>query len=153
MSPKALRVTIRNNVDRENKAQSVNVVGDNDTGLTHSVGACFILHCASIDTFLGQRPDRCVQHVYLEEEDIELTFTGYRFLQSRLYIYYLACVLSAGIFFLLGRWLPQRYLAFVAEKCEMSQAESVVVEVNSLFAPSITKAPLLPLPHDPFEFE
>ncbi|KAH7047823.1 hypothetical protein BKA57DRAFT_463445 [Linnemannia elongata] len=76
----------------------------------------------------GQRPDRCVQHVYLEEEDIELTFTGYRFLQTRLYIYYLACVLSAGILFLLGRWLPQRYLAFVAEKCEMSQAESVVVK-------------------------
>lgn len=29
--------------------------------------------------------------------------------------------------------MPQRYLAFVAEKCEMSQAESVVVEVRSLF--------------------
>ncbi|KAF9132248.1 hypothetical protein BGW39_000500 [Mortierella sp. 14UC] len=76
----------------------------------------------------GQRADRCEQKVYLEEEDIELTFTGYRFLQTRLYIYYLACVLSGGILFLLGRWMPQRYLAFVAEKCEMSQAESVVVE-------------------------
>ncbi|KAF9907569.1 hypothetical protein EC991_010781 [Linnemannia zychae] len=75
-----------------------------------------------------QRLDRCEQKVYLEEEDIELTFTGYKFLQTRLYIYYLACVLSGGILFLLGRWMPQRYLAFVAEKCEMSQAESVVVE-------------------------
>ncbi|KAK3846048.1 MAG: P-type ATPase-like protein [Linnemannia gamsii] len=76
----------------------------------------------------GQRWDRCEQKVYLEEEDIELTFIGYRFLQTRLYIYYLACVLSGGVLFLLGRWMPQRYLAFAAEKCDMSQAESVVVE-------------------------
>ena len=81
---------------------------------------------------IGERTNRSVQTVYLEEEDIELTFTGYRFLQTRLYIYYLACVLSGGILFLLGRWMPQRYLAFVAEKCVMSQAESVVVEVPTI---------------------
>ncbi|KAF9933570.1 hypothetical protein FBU30_005213 [Linnemannia zychae] len=75
-----------------------------------------------------KRLDRCEQRVHLEEEDIELVFTGYRLLQTRLYVYYLACIMSGGILFLLGRWMPQRYLSFVAERCEMNQAESVVVE-------------------------
>ncbi|KAF9381204.1 hypothetical protein CPC16_009960 [Podila verticillata] len=83
---------------------------------------------------LNKRPtydhkhDRCKQVVYLEEEDIELIFTGYRYIKSRLYIYYLACFLSAGIIFLLGRWLPQRFISFVARECEMSKAECVVVK-------------------------
>ncbi|KAF9116054.1 hypothetical protein BGX27_005083 [Mortierella sp. AM989] len=74
------------------------------------------------------RYDRCKQRVYLEEEDVELTFTGYRYRQSRLYLYYLLCILSFGIIFLLGRWMPQRYIAFVARKCEMSKADCIVVE-------------------------
>jgi len=73
-----------------------------------------------------------VQHVYLEDEDIELTFTGYRFLQTWILLYYLACLLSAGILFLLGRWMPQRYIAFVAEKCKMDLAEVVLVQVSKL---------------------
>ncbi|KAF9425963.1 hypothetical protein BGZ94_007068 [Podila epigama] len=72
--------------------------------------------------------DRCKQVVYLEDEDIELIFTGYRYVPVRLYIYYVACVLSAGIIFLLGRWLPQRFMSFVAKECEMSKAECVVVK-------------------------
>ncbi|KAF8929131.1 hypothetical protein BGZ58_009153 [Dissophora ornata] len=72
--------------------------------------------------------DQSTQHVHLEEEDIQLTFTGYRFLQIRLYIYYLACVLSGGIIFLLGRWMPRHYISFVAQKCNMVHADAVVVE-------------------------
>ncbi|KAF9435253.1 hypothetical protein BGZ76_006630, partial [Entomortierella beljakovae] len=33
-----------------------------------------------------------------------------------------------GILFLLGRWMPRRYISFVAEKCSMDLADSVVVE-------------------------
>ncbi|KAG0365015.1 hypothetical protein BGZ54_006946 [Gamsiella multidivaricata] len=83
----------------------------------------------------GKRPtahdpihDRCVQHIFLEEEDVQLTFLGYRIIQSRLYLYYLACILSGGIIFLLGRWMPQYYISFVARKCTMGQAGFIVVE-------------------------
>ncbi|KAF9572172.1 hypothetical protein EC968_010179 [Mortierella alpina] len=69
-----------------------------------------------------------VQHMYLEDEDIELTFTGHRFLHTWVLLYYLACLLSAGILFLLGRWMPRRYIAFVAEKCKMDLADVVLVE-------------------------
>ncbi|KAG0214920.1 hypothetical protein BGX28_001126 [Mortierella sp. GBA30] len=72
--------------------------------------------------------DRFTQHVYLEEEDIELTFTGYRFLSIRILLYRVACLLSGGVIFLLGRWMPQRYMTFVAERCDMDHAEVVVVQ-------------------------
>ncbi|KAF9123796.1 hypothetical protein BGW39_008689 [Mortierella sp. 14UC] len=72
--------------------------------------------------------DRCQQRVYLEEEDVELIFTGYRYRKSKLYLYYILCVLSFGIIFLLGRWMPRHYIAFVAQKCEMNHAEFMVVQ-------------------------
>ncbi|KAG0243506.1 hypothetical protein BGW41_002046 [Actinomortierella wolfii] len=74
------------------------------------------------------RHDQCQQRVYLEEEDIQLTFTGYRFIRLRVMLYYVACVLTAGILFLLGRWLPKYYLRLVAERCDLSRAEYIVVE-------------------------
>ncbi|KAF9147252.1 hypothetical protein BG015_011143 [Linnemannia schmuckeri] len=74
------------------------------------------------------RHDRCHQRVYLEEEDVELIFTGYRFRKHRLYLYYVFCALSFGIIFLLGRWMPRHYIAFVAQKCEMNHAEFIVVQ-------------------------
>jgi len=74
---------------------------------------------------------RSVQHVHLEEEDVELTLSGYCFVQSRIYMYYLACLLSGGIVFLLARWMPQRYIKFVARSCDMGEAEAVVVEVST----------------------
>ncbi|KAI1315866.1 hypothetical protein EDD11_000242 [Mortierella claussenii] len=77
---------------------------------------------------LGSTHDRCVQKVHLEEEDVQLTFTGYHFLQTWMYLYYFACLLTGGIIFLLGRWMPHRYIAFVAEKCNIGLAQIVVVE-------------------------
>ncbi|KAF9921400.1 hypothetical protein FBU30_008602 [Linnemannia zychae] len=71
---------------------------------------------------------RYSQRVYLEEEDVELIFTGYRFIKFKMFLYYILCILSFGIIFLLGRWLPRRYVAFVAQKCEMNHAEFIVVE-------------------------
>ncbi|KAG0260211.1 hypothetical protein DFQ27_003651 [Actinomortierella ambigua] len=77
---------------------------------------------------LDLRHDQCQQRVYLEEEDIQLTFTGYRYVPLRRTLYYIACVLSVGILFLLGRWLPKHYIRFVAKRCDLSRAEFIVVE-------------------------
>ncbi|KAF9372781.1 hypothetical protein CPB97_001011, partial [Podila verticillata] len=71
---------------------------------------------------------RFQQQVLLEEEDITLTFTGYQYLKSWQYLYYAVCVLTGGIIFLLGRWMPQRLIAWIATPCEMSSAEAIVIE-------------------------
>ncbi|KAG0036369.1 hypothetical protein BGZ82_004307 [Podila clonocystis] len=70
------------------------------------------------------------QQVLLEEEDITLTFTGYQYLRSWRYLYYVACVFTGGIIFLLGRWMPQRLIAWIAAPCEMSSAEAIVIEAR-----------------------
>ncbi|KAF9998130.1 hypothetical protein BGZ65_006344, partial [Modicella reniformis] len=77
---------------------------------------------------IGHIPDQSVQHVYLEEEDVRFTLTGYQTLKIKLYVYYLACLLSGGIMFLLGRWMPRYYIFFVARKCRMNLAEFIVIE-------------------------
>ncbi|KAG0347027.1 hypothetical protein BG004_000252 [Podila humilis] len=68
------------------------------------------------------------QKVLLVDEDITLTFTGYQYIQSWQFLYYAACIFSGGIVFLLGRWMPQRLIAWIATTCEMSSAEAIVVE-------------------------
>jgi len=74
--------------------------------------------------------------VLLEEEDITLTFTGYQYCKSWQYLYYVACVLTGGIIFLLGRWMPQRLIAWIATPCEMSSAEAIVIEASMQFNPA-----------------
>jgi cation-transporting ATPase 13A3/4/5 len=86
-----------------------------------------------VDLIVIGRPDFS-QLVHLEEEDIQLRFTGYKYVQMRLYIYYLACLLSAGVLFLLGRWMPKYYISFVAITCRMGQAEFVVIEVSQHYS-------------------
>lgn len=79
---------------------------------------------------------RFQQQVLLEEEDITLTFTGYQYLKSWQYLYYAVCVLTGGIIFLLGRWMPQRLIAWIATPCEMSSAEAIVIEASMQFNPA-----------------
>lgn len=79
---------------------------------------------------------RFQQQVLLEEEDITLTFTGFQYLKSWQYLYYVACVLTGGIIFLLGRWMPQRLIAWIATPCEMSSAEAIVIEASMQFYPA-----------------
>ncbi|KAI8352801.1 hypothetical protein B0O80DRAFT_427396 [Mortierella sp. GBAus27b] len=76
----------------------------------------------------GRIPDDSIQFVHLEEEDVQLTLTGYQVVQSQLYLYYFVCFLSAGVVFLLGRWMPKYYISFVAKPCKMGQASFVVIE-------------------------
>lgn len=92
------------------------------------------LNHPSLEPFIDHKHDRSKQRVYLEEEDVELIIIGYRYRQYRLYLYYLMSVLSFGIVFLLGRWMPQRFISFVAETCELSKAECVVVQVKKLLS-------------------
>ncbi|KAF9298618.1 hypothetical protein BGZ74_009293 [Mortierella antarctica] len=73
----------------------------------------------------GHIQSRFQQQVLLEEEDITLTFTGYQYLKSWQYLYYVACVVTGGVIFLLGRWMPQRLITWIAAPCEMSSAEAI----------------------------
>ncbi|KAG9324949.1 hypothetical protein KVV02_005188 [Mortierella alpina] len=113
-------------MEQDDQDDSDHTEGEANASAVKSASRAKVLN-KRLSTF-DHRHDPCQQRVYLEEEDVELIFTGYRFVRSRVYLYYLLCLLSCGIIFLLGRWLPRRYIAFVAQKCEMSKAECIVVQ-------------------------
>ncbi|KAF0454787.1 P-type ATPase-like protein [Gigaspora margarita] len=72
--------------------------------------------------------DTSIQRVYLEEEDLNILLVGYKFNRYRLYIYYILCVLTGGIFYLIGRWIPKLWVWSVGNVCELGKAEWVVVK-------------------------
>ncbi|CAG8797263.1 16074_t:CDS:10, partial [Gigaspora margarita] len=72
--------------------------------------------------------DTSIQRVYLEEEDLNILLVGYKFNRYRLYTYYILCVLTGGIFYLIGRWIPKLWVWLVGNVCELGKAEWVVVK-------------------------
>ncbi|CAG8453049.1 1903_t:CDS:10 [Gigaspora rosea] len=72
--------------------------------------------------------DTSIQRVYLEEEDLNLLLAGYKFNRYRLYTYYILCILTGGMFYLIGRWIPKLWVWLVGNVCELGRAEWVVVK-------------------------
>ncbi|CAG8441606.1 2748_t:CDS:10 [Diversispora eburnea] len=69
-----------------------------------------------------------IQNVYLEEEDLNLFLIGYKFHRYRLYSYYILCILTGGILYLLFRWIPRLWVLWVGSECEMGKAEWILIK-------------------------
>ncbi|CAG8707115.1 4300_t:CDS:2, partial [Acaulospora morrowiae] len=83
---------------------------------------------AVVDVFDNNSAAVSVQNIYLEEEDLNLFLTGYRFNRYGLYTYYILCVLTGGVLLLLSRWMPKLWIWLVGNVSDMEKAEWVVVE-------------------------
>ncbi|KAG5458229.1 MAG: P5-type ATPase cation transporter-domain-containing protein [Olpidium bornovanus] len=70
----------------------------------------------------------CHQELLLEEEDLHLSIVGYHFHRYRVRVYYFLCVATGGILYLLGRWIPRLWVAWVGKACPLGQAQWVVAE-------------------------
>lgn len=68
------------------------------------------------------------QQIYLADDDCLIRFTGYQTRASRNAFYLVACCLSLGIFYLLGRWLPKLRYKYIYRECDFDKAEFVVVQ-------------------------
>lgn len=69
------------------------------------------------------------QTLLLEEEDVQIHIQAYRFNQINLFIYRLCSVLSLGIVWLICRWVPRWYIAWIGVKVPLEKAEWLVFEV------------------------
>ncbi|KAL1919402.1 uncharacterized protein VTP21DRAFT_2095 [Calcarisporiella thermophila] len=69
-----------------------------------------------------------VQQIYLEEEGLKIWLSGYHFNSLMLFLYYGSCILTGGLLFLLGRWIPSIYIRFAGRKCPLNEANYMVVE-------------------------
>ena len=68
------------------------------------------------------------QRYYLAEEDIVVGIAGYRNCWWKRYLYYLLCVGTFGIGFLIMRWLPRYRVNFMGTKCPLGSADWCVIE-------------------------
>lgn len=68
------------------------------------------------------------QQIYLADDDCLIRFTGYETKAVRKLIFFIVSVLSFGIVYLLGRWLPKSYLKWVCKETSFDKAEFIVVQ-------------------------
>lgn len=71
---------------------------------------------------------RTSQKVYLQEEDLFLVIAGFRTSRAKSVLYYMICILSAGIGYLVFRWLPRWNIKFTGVQCPLTECEWVVIE-------------------------
>lgn len=68
------------------------------------------------------------QRFYIAEEDLVVAIAGYRTSRFRLQCYYLLCIITLGLAFLVFRWKPTMRVKMIGEKTPLGKAEWVVVE-------------------------
>ncbi|KAL9560358.1 hypothetical protein PS6_000297 [Mucor atramentarius] len=68
------------------------------------------------------------QTLLLEEEDVQIHIQAYRFNRLNLFFYRVCSVLSLGIVWLVCRWVPKWYIAWIGVKVPLEKAEWVVFE-------------------------
>lgn len=68
------------------------------------------------------------QRYYIAEEDMRIVCAGYNVHKFRLLIFNLACVLSLGLVYLLGRWFPRQRLKWTSEPSPLGSCAFVIVE-------------------------
>ncbi|CAO1631581.1 unnamed protein product [Sympodiomycopsis kandeliae] len=73
------------------------------------------------------KDSRSRQQVYLPDEDTLIRFTGYHTVPHLRILWAISCFLTLGILSLLGRWLPNLWLKWVAKESSFDKAEFIVV--------------------------
>lgn len=74
------------------------------------------------------------QTIYIVDEDAHIRFVGYDIIAFRLYLWRLCCIITFGMFGLLGHWFPRLWLRWVAREKAFKDTKDgfVVVEVRRL---------------------
>lgn len=71
---------------------------------------------------------RTNQKIYMVNEDLTIVVAGFRTSQVGSIIYFLLCIFTLGIAFLLFRWLPKWYVSVLGRQCPLRECDWVVIE-------------------------
>ncbi|KAH3898889.1 related to Vacuolar cation-transporting ATPase YPK9 [Saccharomycodes ludwigii] len=80
------------------------------------------------DKFFAAKPNCQVQRFYIAEEDLVVGIAGYKISKLRLILYYLLCLSTLGIGYLVFRWFPRYKIKLIGSNQPLGKAEFVVVE-------------------------
>ncbi|ORY74114.1 HAD ATPase, P-type, family IC [Protomyces lactucae-debilis] len=76
----------------------------------------------------GERFARKSQKVYLQEEDLYLVIAGFKDARLQTWLYYLLCIVTFGIAYLVLRWVPRWKIRMTGKPVSLSAASWVVIE-------------------------
>ena len=71
---------------------------------------------------------RSSQKIYMANEDLTIVVAGFRTSAIGFLLYISLCLLSAGLAYLLFRWLPRWYITIVGRSCPLKDCQWAVVE-------------------------
>ena len=74
------------------------------------------------------KSSRSRQQIFLVEEDMLIRFTGYKAVFARKLVFWIVSVLSLGVIYLLGRWLPRTKLRWICREAAFEEADLIMVE-------------------------
>ncbi|KAI5969729.1 hypothetical protein CANMA_001191 [Candida margitis] len=81
------------------------------------------------EDFYQQYPTKLhSQRYYLAEEDIVVGIAGYRNCWWKKYLYYILCISTFGVGFLILRWFPRYRVNFMSTKCPLGLSDWCVIE-------------------------
>ncbi|CDO92419.1 unnamed protein product [Kluyveromyces dobzhanskii CBS 2104] len=78
--------------------------------------------------FPNNEPVLLYQRFYIAEEDLVVAMAGYRTSKFRLQCYYILCIITLGLAFLIFRWKPSMKVKLIGKKTPLGKAEWVVIE-------------------------
>jgi cation-transporting ATPase 13A3/4/5 len=76
----------------------------------------------------AERFARKSQKVYLQEEDLYLVIAGFKDAKLQTLLYYLICILTGGLAYLVLRWVPRWKIRLTGRSTSLSAADWVVIE-------------------------
>lgn len=76
--------------------------------------------------------DRVSQKIYIQSEDLTIVIAGFRTSPAGFLIYVTLCVFTAGLAFLLFKWLPKWRMWLIGAPTLLRECDWVVIEVRSM---------------------
>ncbi|KAK6433634.1 hypothetical protein LTR95_010188 [Oleoguttula sp. CCFEE 5521] len=85
-------------------------------------------HSASSDVSGYRHDGRVSQKIYIHTEDLTIVVAGFKSSLIGFAVYICICVLTAGLGYLIFRWLPKWYVRIVGRSTPLTKCDWVVVE-------------------------
>ncbi|GAA94241.1 uncharacterized protein L969DRAFT_86359 [Mixia osmundae IAM 14324] len=82
------------------------------------------------NTLFGRKPRLLAsrQSVYIVDEDLQILFVGWGQKTYKRILWFSGCILSIGILWLIGRWIPRWWLQGRGKERDFARADFIVVE-------------------------
>jgi cation-transporting P-type ATPase 13A2 len=76
--------------------------------------------------------DRITQKIYIANEDLTVVFAGFKTSKVGFVIYLILCCVTAGLGYLVLRWVPRWKVRLIGSPCALGSCHWVVIEASKI---------------------